>query len=59
MRLSGARQPHILVGMATALPVVTLVAMPWLFTPGLFVVVSTLAFRFFGDRPRAAADPCK
>ena len=35
------------------------VAMPWLFAPGLFVVVSVLAFNFFGDGLRDAADPYK
>ena len=37
----------------------SVVAMPWLFTPGLFVVVSVLAFNFFGDGLRDAADPYK
>ena len=37
----------------------SVVAMPWLFLPGLFVVVSVLAFNFFGDGLRDAADPYK
>lgn len=31
--------------------------MPWLLLPGFFVVVSILAFNFFGDGLRDAADP--
>ena len=30
---------------------------PWLLTPGIFVVVTILAFNFFGDGLRDAADP--
>jgi len=37
----------------------TVMSMPWLFIPGLFVVVSVLAFNFFGDGLRDAADPYK
>jgi peptide/nickel transport system permease protein len=32
---------------------------PWLLIPGLFVVVTVLAFNFFGDGLRDAADPYK
>ncbi len=32
---------------------------PWLLIPGLFVVVTVLAFSFFGDGLRDAADPYK
>ena len=37
----------------------SVVSMPWLFLPGLFVIVSVLAFNFFGDGLRDAADPYK
>ena len=37
----------------------TLLSMPWLLLPGLFVVISVLAFNFFGDGLRDAADPYK
>jgi peptide/nickel transport system permease protein len=30
---------------------------PWLFIPGLFVIVAVLAFNFVGDGLRDAADP--
>ena len=32
---------------------------PWLFVPGLFVIVTVLAFNFLGDGLRDAADPYK
>lgn len=32
---------------------------PWLLAPGLFVIVTVLAFNFFGDGLRDAADPYK
>lgn len=32
---------------------------PWLLIPGLFVIVTVLAFNFFGDGLRDAADPYK
>ena len=32
---------------------------PWLLIPGLFVIVSVLAFNFVGDGLRDAADPHK
>ena len=37
----------------------TVVSAPWLFLPGAFVVVAVLAFNFFGDGLRDAADPYK
>jgi len=35
----------------------TIVLAPWLFIPGLFVVIAVLAFNFMGDGLRDAADP--
>ncbi|WP_421723998.1 ABC transporter permease [Bauldia sp.] len=35
----------------------SIVAGPWLFAPGIFVVVAVLAFNFLGDGLRDAADP--
>ena len=32
---------------------------PWLLIPGLFVIVTVLAFNFLGDGLRDAADPYK
>ena len=32
---------------------------PWLFIPGLFVIITVLAFNFLGDGLRDAADPYK
>lgn len=32
---------------------------PWLFIPGLFVIITILAFNFLGDGLRDAADPYK
>ena len=57
----GLRAPAISWGvlLQDAQSVDSVVAMPWLFTPGLFVVVSVLAFNFFGDGLRDAADPYK
>jgi peptide/nickel transport system permease protein len=37
----------------------TVVSAPWLFLPGAFVVIAVLAFNFFGDGLRDAADPYK
>ena len=37
----------------------TVVSAPWLFIPGLFLVVVVLAFNFFGDGLRDAADRYK
>ena len=57
----GLRAPAISWGvlLQDAQSVDSVVAMPWLFAPGLFVVVSVLAFNFFGDGLRDAADPYK
>lgn len=35
----------------------TVVLAPWLFIPGLFVIIAVLAFNFMGDGLRDAADP--
>lgn len=35
----------------------TVAIQPWILTPGLFVVLAVLAFNFFGDGLRDAADP--
>lgn len=35
----------------------TVAMYPWLLTPGVFVVIAVLAFNFFGDGLRDAADP--
>jgi peptide/nickel transport system permease protein len=35
----------------------TVVLSPWLLIPGLFVILTTLAFSFLGDGLRDAADP--
>ena len=32
---------------------------PWMMIPGIFVVISVLAFNFVGDGLRDAADPYK
>ena len=32
---------------------------PWILIPGIFVVITVLAFNFLGDGPRDAADPYK
>ena len=32
---------------------------PWLFIPGIFVVITVLCFNFIGDGLRDAADPYK
>tara|TARA_B110001450_G_C17666706_1_gene499870 strand:+ start:4569 stop:5711 length:1143 start_codon:yes stop_codon:yes gene_type:complete len=37
----------------------SIVQAPWLFTPGIAVVVAVLAFNFMGDGMRDAADPYK
>ena len=37
----------------------TVVSAPWLFTPGIFVVIAVLGFNFLGDGIRDAADPYK
>jgi peptide/nickel transport system permease protein len=35
----------------------TLVITPWLLLPGIFVILTVLAFNFVGDGMRDAADP--
>lgn len=35
----------------------TIILAPWLMIPGLFVIVTVLAFNFLGDGLRDAADP--
>lgn len=35
----------------------TIVNFPWLFTPAIIIIVAVLAFNFFGDGLRDAADP--
>ncbi len=37
----------------------TVLLYPWLFIPGLFVIIVILAFNFLGDGLRDAADPYK
>jgi len=37
----------------------TVLNYPWQLAPGLFVIVTVLAFNFFGDGLRDAADPYK
>jgi len=37
----------------------TVLLHPWLFIPGLFVIITVLAFNFLGDGLRDAADPYK
>ena len=37
----------------------TVVLHPWLLIPGLFVIITVLAFNFLGDGLRDAADPYK
>ena len=37
----------------------TLAVSPWLLIPGIFVIITVLAFNFFGDGLRDAADPYK
>ena len=57
----GLRAPAISWGvlLAAAQNTRTVVSAPWLFIPGLFVVIIVLAFNFFGDGLRDAADPYK
>jgi peptide/nickel transport system permease protein len=35
----------------------TVILAPWLMIPGLFVIITVLAFSFLGDGLRDAADP--
>jgi len=55
----GMREPAVSWGVLlfSAQNVRSLVLMPWLLIPGLFVVVAVLAFNFVGDGARDAADP--
>ena len=43
--------------LATAQNFQTVAIYPWLFFPGLFVVIVVLSFNFMGDGLRDAADP--
>ena len=55
----GLRAPVISWGvlLKTAQNVHTVVLAPWLLIPGFFVIVFVLAYSFFGDGLRDAADP--
>jgi peptide/nickel transport system permease protein len=55
----GLREPVVSWGVLlySAQNVRSLVLMPWLLIPGLFVVIAVLAFNFIGDGLRDAADP--
>jgi len=55
----GLREPVVSWGVLlyAAQNVRSLVLMPWLLIPGLFVVLAVLAFNFVGDGMRDAADP--
>jgi peptide/nickel transport system permease protein len=55
----GLRPPIISWGvlLQEAQNVQAVVLAPWLFIPGLFVVLAVLAFNFMGDGLRDAADP--
>jgi peptide/nickel transport system permease protein len=55
----GLRPPIISWGvlLQEAQNVQTVVLAPWLFIPGLFVIIAVLAFNFMGDGLRDAADP--
>jgi peptide/nickel transport system permease protein len=55
----GMREPAVSWGVLlfSAQNVRSLVLMPWLLIPGLFVIVAVLAFNFVGDGARDAADP--
>ncbi len=55
----GMREPAVSWGVLlySAQNVRSLVLMPWLLIPGLFVVIAVLAFNFVGDGARDAADP--
>lgn len=57
----GLRPPVVSWGvlMQEAQNVQAILLYPWLLIPGLFVVVTVLAFSFFGDGLRDAADPYK
>jgi peptide/nickel transport system permease protein len=55
----GLRPPVISWGvlLQEAQNVQSVVLAPWLFIPGIFVVIAVLAFNFMGDGLRDAADP--
>jgi len=55
----GLRPPVVSWGvlMRQAQNVRSVVLFPWLLTPGLFVIITVLAFNFLGDGLRDAADP--
>jgi peptide/nickel transport system permease protein len=55
----GLREPVVSWGVLlySAQNIRSLVLMPWLLIPGLFVVLAVLAFNFVGDGLRDAADP--
>ncbi len=57
----GLRPPVVSWGvlMQEAQNVQAILLYPWLLIPGLFVVITVLAFSFFGDGLRDAADPYK
>ncbi len=57
----GLRAPVVSLGtlLKDAQNIQTVALHPWLFIPGLFVIVVVLAFNFLGDGLRDAADPYK
>ena len=57
----GLRQPVVSWGvlLEDAQKLQTVALHPWLLIPGLFVIVTVLAFNFVGDGLRDAADPYK
>ena len=57
----GIRSPAVSWGalLQQAQNVRTIAHHPWLLIPGLFVIITVLAFNFLGDGLRDAADPYK
>jgi len=57
----GIRPPAVSWGtlLEDAQKVQVVVLYPWILIPGLFVIVTVLAFNFLGDGLRDAADPYK
>jgi len=55
----GLREPSVSWGVLlySAQNIHTIAHMPWLLIPGIFVVISVIAFNFVGDGLRDAADP--
>lgn len=55
----GLREPVVSWGVLlfSAQNILSIVHMPWLLIPGIFVIVSVIAFNFVGDGLRDAADP--